>query len=256
MSARRPASAPSETKNNLGGNQRHKMIWLGAVSAVALMSATSVAAQNQPSGASQVQNVEELIVTAQKREERLVDVPAAITALQGNMLRDMGAKTLSDYAALVPGLQFASQGGGVGQQLVLRGLATGVQTDSALVGEIVDGIPVGSSSTYALGGASALDTSLWDVARVEVLRGPQGPLAKLPCLLDPEKFVYNLGPLNLAYGLGPATLPPTTSHQYLKNDRVPYFTDTTTAPLFPSPSLLPLLGVGGPPAKNLLFNFR
>jgi len=366
-----------------------KLIWLGAVSALAVTSATSVAAQTKPAASGQAQTVDELVVTAQKREERLVDVPAAITALQGNMLREIGAKNLSDYAALVPGLQFASQGGGVGQQLVLRGLATGVQTDSALVGEIVDGIPVGSSSTYALGGASALDSSLWDVKRVEVLRGPQGTLygasgmsglisyvynqpdlhryggaaevegsgtqggaasyigrgtINLPIiadqlalrvsafadheggwidnptrgekdinerseqgaranllwqptdrfhanlealyqfnearasdaasynatthdavsgsldqrhsLLDPSKFIYELEALNLSYDFGPATLTSTTSHQYLKNDRITYFTDTTTAPLFTSQTFLTLLGVAGPTAKNLLFNFR
>ncbi|HEX4712012.1 TonB-dependent receptor [Phenylobacterium sp.] len=364
-----------------------KIFWLGAVSALALTAATGAAAQTKPANPSQT--VEELVVTAQKREERLVDVPAAITALQGNMLQEIGAKNLSDYAALVPGLQFASQGGGVGQQLVLRGLATGVQTDSALVGEIVDGIPVGSSSTYALGGASALDSSLWDVKRVEILRGPQGTLYgaagmsglisyvynqpdlhtyggalelegsgtqggaasyiargtvnlpiiadqlalrvsafgdheggwidnptrgqkdinarseqgaranllwqpterfhanleasyqfdesqasdaasynatthnpvrgsldQLHSLLDPSKFVYELEALNLSYDFGPTTLTSSTSHQYLKNDRITYFTDTGTAPLFTSQSFLTLLGVAGPTAKNLLFNFR
>ncbi|MGH6909930.1 MAG: TonB-dependent receptor [Phenylobacterium sp.] len=368
----------------------HKMIWLSAVSAFTLAAtATSVAAQTAPGGGSQGATLEELVVTAQKREERLIDVPAAVTALQGSMLQEIGAKTLADYAALVPGLQFASQGGGVGQQLVLRGLATGVQTDSALVGEIIDGIPVGSSSTYALGGASALDSSLWDVARVEVLRGPQGTLYgasgmsglisyvynqpdlgkyggaveveaaatqrgeasyvvrgtvnvpivadqlalrvsafgdraggylddptrnqkdinrrtteglranllwepndrfkanlegiyqlnrrrasdaasynatthdpvkgsldQLHTLLDPAKFVYDLVALNMSYDLGPATLTSTSSYQYLKNDRITYFTDTTTAPLFTSPTFLTLLGVAGPPAKNVLFNFR
>ncbi|MBI1198597.1 MAG: TonB-dependent receptor [Phenylobacterium sp.] len=366
----------------------HKMIWLGAVSAIALGVATGADAQTAANGGS-VSTVDELIVTAQKREERLVDVPAAVTALQGDALQEIGAKTLADYAALVPGLQFASQGGGVGQQLVLRGLATGVQTDSALVGEIIDGIPVGSSSTYALGGASALDSSLWDVDRVEVLRGPQGTLYgasgmsglisfiynkpdlrsfggaleaeaaatehgeatyvvrglvnvpivedqlalrvtafgdreggylddptrgekdinrrtsegvrgnllwrpndrfeasligiyqlnrreasdaaaylattqkpvrgsldQLHSLLDPAKFVYDLAALNMSYDFGPVTLTSTSSYQYLKNDRITYFTDTTTAPLFTSPGFLALVGVAGPPATNVLFNFR
>jgi iron complex outermembrane receptor protein len=168
-----------------------KMIWLCAVSALALAAATSAAAQTQSTGASKTQEVQEVVVTAQKREERLVNVPVAITAVTGATLKDMGAKTLSDFTALVPGLQLASQGGGGGQELVLRGLSTGVQEDSALVGEVVDGVPIGSSSTYALGGASTLDSALWDVNRVEVLRGPQGTLYGANAMGGLISYVYN-----------------------------------------------------------------
>ncbi|HEX4183215.1 MAG TPA: TonB-dependent receptor [Caulobacteraceae bacterium] len=174
-----------------------KMIWLSAVSALALAGATSAAAQTQPAaatksaGADQAQDVQEVVVTAEKREERLVNVPAAITALSGATLQEIGAKTLSDFSALVPGLQLSSQGGGGGQELVLRGLSTGTQEDSALVGEVIDGVPIGSSSTYALGGASTLDSSLWDISRVEVLRGPQGTLYGANAMGGLISYVYN-----------------------------------------------------------------
>jgi len=175
-----------------------KMIWLGAVSVAALAAATSVAAQTRPAaaqanaaGADQTQNIQEVVVTAEKREERLVNVPAAITALSGSTLQEMGAKTLADFTALVPGLQLASQGGGGGQELVLRGLSTGVQEDSALVGEVVDGVPIGSSSPYALGGASTLDSALWDINRVEVLRGPQGTLYGANAMGGLVSYIYN-----------------------------------------------------------------
>ncbi len=118
-------------------------------------------------------------------------MPVAITALTGATLKEMGAKTLSDFAALVPGLQLASQGGGGGQELVLRGLSTGTQEDSALVGEVIDGVPIGSSSTYALGGASTLDSGLWDINRVEVLRGPQGTLYGANAMGGLISYVYN-----------------------------------------------------------------
>jgi iron complex outermembrane receptor protein len=168
-----------------------KMIWLSAVSTLTLAVATSAAAQSQPAGADQTPAVQEVVVTAEKREERLVNVPVAITALKGSTLQEMGAKTLSDFTALVPGLQLASQGGGGGQELVLRGLSTGVQEDSALVGEVIDGVPVGSSSTYALGGASTLDSALWDINRVEVLRGPQGTLYGANAMGGLISYVYN-----------------------------------------------------------------
>jgi len=144
-----------------------------------------------PSAAGGDASTQEIVVTAEKREERLVNVPVAITALKGTTLKEIGAKTLSDFTALVPGLQLASQGGGGGQELVLRGLSTGVQEDSALVGEVVDGVPVGSSSTYALGGASTLDSALWDVNRVEVLRGPQGTLYGANAMGGLISYVYN-----------------------------------------------------------------
>jgi outer membrane receptor protein involved in Fe transport len=173
-----------------------KIIWLSA-STVALAVATNAVAQTQgldaatqPPAASANQ-VQEVVVTAEKREERLVNVPVAITALKGGTLQAMGAKTLSDFTALVPGLQLASQGAGGGQELVLRGLSTGNEEDSALVGEVVDGVPVGSSSTYALGGASALDSGLWDINRVEVLRGPQGTLYGANAMGGLVSYVYN-----------------------------------------------------------------
>jgi len=168
-----------------------KTIWLSAVSALALAGATGAAAQTQPPVAGQAPEVQEVVVTAEKREERLVNVPAAITALNGGTLKELGAKTISDFVALVPGLQLASQGGGGGQELVLRGLSTGVQEDSALVGEVIDGVPIGSSSTYALGGASTLDSALWDVSRVEVLRGPQGTLYGANAMGGLISYVYN-----------------------------------------------------------------
>jgi iron complex outermembrane recepter protein len=168
-----------------------KLIWLGAASVLTLTAATSAAAQTQPTSVDKPHEVQEVVVTAEKREERLVNVPAAITAVNGATLKDMGAKNLSDFAALVPGLQLESQGGGGGQELVLRGLSTGLQEDSALVGEVVDGVPVGSSSTYALGGASALDSALWDINRVEVLRGPQGTLYGANAMGGLVSYVYN-----------------------------------------------------------------
>lgn len=179
-----------------------KMIWLSAVSALALAGATSAAAQAQPAdatnsaGSGHAQEVQEVVVTAQKREEKLVNVPAAITAVSGATLQDMGAKNLSDFAALVPGLQLATQGAGGGQEVVLRGLSTGVQEDSALVGEVIDGVSIGSSSTYALGGASALDSGLWDISRVEVLRGPQGTLYGANAMGGLISYVYNKTNLN------------------------------------------------------------
>ena len=57
--------------------------------------------------------------------------------------------------------------------------------------QVIDGVPVGSSSTYALSGASTLDSGLWDVNRVEVLRGPQGTLYGADAMSGLISYVYN-----------------------------------------------------------------
>jgi outer membrane receptor protein involved in Fe transport len=118
--------------------------------------------------------LDELVVTAQKREQALVDVPVAVSALTEESLEARGVNTLQDAVGLVPGLSLRSSGRGV-NTVVLRGISTGRDT-SATVGTVVDGVPVGSSSSVAYANAAQLDFDPSDVARVEVLRGPQGTL--------------------------------------------------------------------------------
>jgi iron complex outermembrane receptor protein len=116
----------------------------------------------------------DVVVTAQKREENLQDVPVSISVVGGEELLEQGAASLTDYAGYIPGMQ-ATSGGSPGQTTItLRGVAplTGSQT----VGIYLDDAPVGSSSIYNRSGSFSLDLLPYDVQRVEVLRGPQGTL--------------------------------------------------------------------------------
>ncbi|HVK41227.1 MAG TPA: Plug domain-containing protein, partial [Phenylobacterium sp.] len=134
----------------------------------------STAAQAQSAGASDPAMIEEVIVTAQKRAERLIDTPQSVTALSSAELTKLGAKEFVDFAATVPGLQFTTQGPG-SSQISLRGVTSGVDVGPT-VGIYVDEVPYGSSSAFTNGPRRALDVGLFDIERVEVLRGPQGTL--------------------------------------------------------------------------------
>ena len=131
---------------------------------------TQEEAQNQ-------QELAEVVVTAQKRAERLQDVPVSVSAVSGTTLEATRATSLADYAAFVPGLQVTSYTGQPSQvNLTLRGIGTGSGGANQTVAIYVDEVPVGSSSIYAFGGSSGIDLLPYDVERIEVLEGPQGTL--------------------------------------------------------------------------------
>jgi len=118
--------------------------------------------------------LEEVIVTAQKREERLQDVPVPVTTLNADLLVSNGQTSIQDYFTSIPGLGLQIAGNTGTPQISIRGLATATQ-EAPTVATTVDGVPFGSPSALAFGWAVPdLDPS--DLARVEVLRGPQGTL--------------------------------------------------------------------------------
>lgn len=116
--------------------------------------------------AQEVTQSDEIVVTAQKREERLRDVPQSVTALPAETLERLQANDFSDYAGHVPGLSVT--GGQPGNSRVtLRGLNTGGVAST--VGVYVDETPFGSSTSLVNAAALALDLDPFDVARIEVL---------------------------------------------------------------------------------------
>jgi outer membrane receptor protein involved in Fe transport len=128
--------------------------------------------QQRPFTADAEDKLEEIVVTAQKREERLKDVPMSVTVVSSDDLYKLGATQLRDFATTVPGLTVGSTGTG-SNTIALRGVGSFV--GSATTAIYVDEVPFGSSTAFA-GGGFALDVGLFDIERVEVLRGPQGTL--------------------------------------------------------------------------------
>lgn len=115
----------------------------------------------------------EIVVTAQKRDQRLQDVPVPVTALSAASLTQSGQVSIQSYFSSVPGLnmQFLYNRPAV----AIRGLTTGATSGNPIVAYIIDDAPFGSSSTLGTAGvAPDLDPS--ELQRVEVLRGPQGTL--------------------------------------------------------------------------------
>ncbi len=120
------------------------------------------------------EGLQEILVTAQKRTERLVDAPQSVTVLSGDELTRMGAAQFRDFAGTIPGLAFTTAGAGY-TQINLRGVTAGTDL-SPTVAIYLDDVPYGSSSTFTVAGPLTLDAGLFDLDRIEVLRGPQGTL--------------------------------------------------------------------------------
>ncbi|WP_020654721.1 TonB-dependent receptor [Massilia niastensis] len=113
--------------------------------------------------------IETVVVTAQKRSQNIKEVPVAITVVNAAQLANAGVKDIGDLSRTAASLEFGDQqAGGAGGSASIRGIGTAVFTISAesSVGVVVDGVPQGAT-------ASGL---MLDLARVEVLRGPQGTL--------------------------------------------------------------------------------
>jgi iron complex outermembrane receptor protein len=112
--------------------------------------------------------LEEVVVTARRREESLRDVPIAVTAISGNQLEQQQINTVKDIAAITPGLAINSDS--VGRVFMsIRGVGTTlIDTVQPGVGIFVDGVYEPNTSY--------LNLPIVDVERIEVLRGPQGTL--------------------------------------------------------------------------------
>ena len=166
-----------------------------AVPAAAQVSSASDPAINSHPDVSQASPVgqpsdtgNDVIVTAQKREQTLLQVPQSISVVTGRTLENEQASTFQDYLKLVPGLQLSQTQPGNGR-LILRGINTGSVASTVAV--YVDDTPFGSSSGLANAGVLAGDFDTFDLSRIEVLRGPQGTLYGANSLGGLLKFVTN-----------------------------------------------------------------
>lgn len=128
-----------------------------------------------------------IIVTAQKREERLQDVPLSVSAISSESLLDRNQTRIQDYFANVPGLNISAQGNGQ-TNLAIRGITTG-QTTNPAVGIVIDDVPFGGSNALAYASRLMPDLDPGSLARIEVLRGPQGTLYGASSIGGLLKFV-------------------------------------------------------------------
>jgi iron complex outermembrane receptor protein len=155
------------TQANRGGARPGPQTLSTAISAVLSVSATAAAAQEQ---APAVTGLEEVIVTATKRAERLQDVSESIAAFDANAIEMRGLKQIDDIVKYIPGMSLSQREPG-GTTIVFRGVASsgiqfGAVSSSALY---LDEQPITQSGRSP-------DPRFIDIERVEALRGPQGTL--------------------------------------------------------------------------------
>ncbi len=114
--------------------------------------------------------LEEVIVTAQKREQNLQDVPMAVSAIGGEALAAAGIDNIQDLTKLVPSLKFTAADNPRNTSIRVRGVGTSVFSVSVEpnVSVVLDGVPLARTSQA--------NFEFADIGRVEVLRGPQGTL--------------------------------------------------------------------------------
>lgn len=120
--------------------------------------------------APQAPQIEEVVVTATKRSENVREIPASITALSGEDLEQRGAQDTADIVKLIPGVNLTSTGD-TPARVTIRGISSDIGTGSTT------GILFGNvtfSETYVP--VVSLDPNPFDMASVEVLKGPQGTL--------------------------------------------------------------------------------
>jgi outer membrane receptor protein involved in Fe transport len=115
--------------------------------------------------------LEQIVVTAQKRSEALAHVPISITALGKSQMDKQGVRTIEDIARLVPGLHLQAADELGNTQISIRGISS--NTGAATTGIYIDETPVQARPTVVASNPYPL---VFDLDRVEVLRGPQGTL--------------------------------------------------------------------------------
>ena len=131
-----------------------------------ILAAVLLSAWSLPAGAEETYKLDPVLVTAEKRTENVQDVPVSVTAISEQQIKDSGIRSIQDVARQVPNLFIANWGFRGNSYAFIRGIGA-VNNDPA-IGFYVDDVNYMDSRVF--------DTNLFDIERIEVLRGPQGTL--------------------------------------------------------------------------------
>jgi iron complex outermembrane recepter protein len=154
---------------------RHRIgFCLTAVATGVALALGAAHAQDTTTSAKKDADLEEIIVTANKREEKLQDIGAGISVVTDKRLDQLAANSLADYVQDIPGVNLQSFGA-VGYGVVeIRGISP--QSVGASSSVYIDNIPISASSAVGENATFLPDLDPADIASVEVLKGPQGTL--------------------------------------------------------------------------------
>lgn len=163
----------------------NRAVLASAASLFALLAATPALAQDEPAPAAAPEEDEQnVVVTAQLREQRIVDVPMALTALNGELLDDLGLNEFEDVARFVPGFEVQNQSPN-NPGFVMRGVTSdsGEAFVEPRVSVFQDGVSISKSrGSYV---------ELFDMQRIEVARGPQSTLYGRGALIGAVNLIQN-----------------------------------------------------------------
>jgi len=191
-----PASAASQRPAARQSSRNRQHAWrklalslacAGALPVTFLPCAAWSAGPGEQAANPQNKGIEEIVVTATKRgEQGIQEVPMSVAALDESHLRDMGADDFLGYARSVPGLAVQDQGPG-DKKYIIRGVqSVGAATTGVYFDEIVM-----TANNRQDGGGRQPDLKLFDIERVEVLRGPQGTLYGASSMSGTIRIVSN-----------------------------------------------------------------
>lgn len=172
------------TNNNRASRQALSVALLVAAGAPmpALAQGTAEGATAQEAAPAEDADPDEIIVTAQKKAANLQDVPLSVAAIDGETLENKGIENILDIAQLTPGVAISTNGPGR-SQIIIRGISS-ISGSQATTGFYLDEVPVSAIDEN-------IEGSLFDLNRVEVLRGPQGTLYGSASMGGAIKYVSN-----------------------------------------------------------------
>lgn len=178
----------------------------GALGVAVAQTASPAAAANNET-VEKATTLETVVVTGLSRKQGLQTAPNAINVLDGSSLRDKGSSGFQDYLQSVPGVNFTQNNLGA-SRVTIRGVSDGIGATDALSTVYLDDLPI----TENFG--DTFDPAIYDIARVEVLKGPQGTLygagsmggtvrvvGKRP-VLDQREFIVDAGMGATSHGGG------------------------------------------------------
>ena len=146
--------------------------WLGFMAAAFALATTAVPASAQDEAEDESESkLEEVIVTATYRDTNLMDTPISITALSEDQIIDKGIHNIFSLYNNIPGLNLKKATSGF-NDITIRGISPYAEGNGSPVGAYLNNMPIGSTN----GDAAHFSIPLFDLERVEVLKGPQGTL--------------------------------------------------------------------------------
>lgn len=141
--------------------------------------------------------LDEIVVTSRKRSESVRDIPTSINAFTGERLAELGYTSVEDVLKLTPGVTFEAGFTPSSTSIIVRGITNDSRgTGPRTVGRFYGNVPLTNSSIMGV----EPDLDMFDMATVEVLKGPQGTLFGGSALAGAIRYAPNLPDFDGAYG--------------------------------------------------------